>query len=97
MIPDISPPIGVWTDIYLATGITPGTRLLIQNKSPIKALVWEGAAPPPIIGGDSRHGFELTNNGDTSKSTAGIAGCWVLYYESGYVANGRLCVQEYLP
>jgi hypothetical protein len=20
-----------------------------------------------------------------------------LYYESGYVANGRLCVQEYLP
>lgn len=97
MIPDISPPVGVWTDLYQATGFTAGTRLMIQNKSMIKALIWEGDAPPPNTGGDNKHGFELANNGDAGKTTAGITGCWALFYEAGYVTNGRLCVQVYTP
>lgn len=97
MIPDISPPVGVWYDLYLATAIPAGTRLLIQNKSMIKALIWEGDAPPPSISGDNKHGFELSNSGDAGKTTAGSTGCWALYYEAGYVTKGRLCVQVYTP
>lgn len=97
MIPDIMPALGVWTNIYAATGFTVGTRLLIQNKSAGRVLVWEGATPPAAIDGDDRFGYQLLPDGRPAKTTTGAAGVWVLYWESGYTMYGRLCVQVYVP
>lgn len=95
MIPDIKPLVGVWTDVYSLTGLSAGTRLSLQNKSGGKALVWEGAAPPAVIDGDDRHGYQIFMDRDPVKTSVGIPGCWVLYWETGYTTNGRLCVQAY--
>src|SRR3954468_19526541 len=97
MIPDIRPPYGSWMNVYTATGITAGTRLLIQNKSAGRVAVWEGATPPISDGQDDRHGFSLLPDGRPIKTTAGSPGVWVLYWETGYSDWGRLCVQVYAP
>lgn len=98
MIKDLKPTVGVWTDLYALSGIAPGTRLQIQNKSGGKALVWEGAAPPTAVGpdDDNRHGYQIFMDGDPVKTTPAPVGCWVLYWEVGFTQTGRMCVQEYV-
>lgn len=96
MIPDVKPVVGVWTDLYALSGFVPGTRLQIQNKNGGKALVWEGATPPGIVGDDDRHGYQIFMDGDPVKTTPSPVGCWVLYWEVGFTTHGRMCVQEYI-
>lgn len=97
MIPDVKPQVGVWTNLYAATGIAVGTRLAIQNKSGGRALVWEGATAPAAVDGDDRHGYQIFMDGDPVKTGPAPAGCWVLFWEVGFTERGRLCVQEYQP
>lgn len=98
MIPDVKPPVGSWQNLYTLSGFSVGTRLLIQNKSAGGVLVWEGAAPPPEIGGDDRHGYSIMGNGEPVKTGASPAGVWVMCWSGGdFSGLGRLCVQEYIP
>lgn len=95
MIPDITPPVGVWFDFYALTGFAVGTRLLIQNKGGGKAMIWEGANPPSGTTEAMASGVELTSRGAAAKTTPGIAGCWGICWETSFKANGRFSVQEY--
>lgn len=97
MIPDIFPPLNQWVDVYAATGITVGTRLLLQLKRDYVTNVWEGATPPGVAGDDNRQGYELTVEGGPVKTGQGIAGCWIFCWSPSDKGTGRVCVQEYVP
>lgn len=98
MIPDVKPTVGTWQNLYTLSGFAVGTRLLVQNKSAGGVLLWEGAAAPPEVGGDDRHGYSILGNGEPVKTSAAPAGLWVLCWSSGdFSGLGRLCVQEYQP
>jgi len=93
MIKDIFPPLGVWTDARLATGIATGKRLVIQNKGSAAILVWEGSAPP--TDGDTLHGYQLMTGQPPYVTSSPSDGCWLMHYQDGFTALGRVCVQEY--
>ncbi len=95
MIPDITPQLGIWVDLYALTGIAVGTRLVIQSKNVGRAVVWEGAAPPGDSTEAQAHGVELTNRGDSCSTSAAPPGCWLIAWSTTYGATkGRFCVQE---
>lgn len=97
MIPDIRPDTGQWLNLYTLSGFTVGTRLLVQNKTDMELLVWEGAAKPVSDGVDDLQGYILLKRGETAKTNPSPAGVWVRYPVYGFNAKGRMCVQEYLP
>lgn len=87
MIPDISLPSGVWSDLYAATGFAPGTKLLIYNKGSSTVFVWEGASAPTALG----QGVPVLDVPHIADQRS-VTGCWV-----NSMGSIRLCVQEYLP
>ncbi len=49
-IPDINVPRGPWLDVYEKTQITPGTPLIIKNRSSSAMYVFIGAEAPTTNG-----------------------------------------------
>lgn len=73
MSPDISLPAGVWSNVYTASGITPGTPILVINKGGSMAFLWEGPTPPANSAWDGATFFADPWVADQ----VGITGCWV--------------------
>ena len=44
-------PVGVWVNLYAATGITVGTQIQVQNLGNTNVLVNTGAAQPTAVSG----------------------------------------------
>lgn len=89
MIPDTllaANPDGPYHNLYAATGIAPGTPLLIQNKGNSNQVLWEGAQPPDAVW----DGVVMGVGDEWVADQIGVTGCWV---KSG--ASLTLCVQVY--
>lgn len=86
MSPDLMLPANVWNNIYAASGIAPGTPILIYGKANSVAQVFEGPTDP---GADAWDGVPLIPQGDPIYvDQKGISGCWI---KSG--ASLRISVQ----
>lgn len=73
---------GDWTDIYLATGFSVGTSILIQNKTSAGVLVYISATKPS----NGTNGYCLLGT-ESCVIDKSEAGCWVK-------GNGPICVQN---
>jgi hypothetical protein len=51
-LPDVVLQSGVYIDVYAATGISPGTSLVLNNKSAATVLVQVRASQPPSTSSD---------------------------------------------
>lgn len=71
-MPDVNNSTSDWIDLYAASGITPGTKILIQNKSNGYALVIEGAVSPTSTDLSGRMLFRP----DEIEIDAGSPGVW---------------------
>lgn len=71
-IPDVTLSSTVYTNLYTATGITPGTEILIQNKGPVVIVVQNSSTPPDNA---SWHGF-LIPYMSVWVAPAGTTGVW---------------------
>lgn len=85
MNPDIVLSAGAWHDLYAATGIDPGTPLLIFSKGMTVTNCWEGAAPPI----DTSQGVPIFGEPFVADQR-GVTGAWV-----ASMTEIVLCVQEY--
>lgn len=73
MLPDISLPSGTWSNVYAASGIAPGTPILIFNKGGSTAFLWEGSVAPAQSAWDGISFFADPQVVDQ----VGATGCWV--------------------
>ena len=89
MSPDITLASGMWHDLYVATGITPGTRLLVYNKGSTVAHLWEGSMPGGLM---LSEGVPIFSGGEPQiADQVGVTGCWI-----ASLGSLRLNVQEYV-
>ncbi len=73
MQPDISLAAGIWHNIYTASGIAPGTPILIVNKGSSTAFMWEGSVAPAQSSWDGVWFF-----GDPwVADQVGVTGAWI--------------------
>jgi len=63
-LPPVSIPKNTWIDLYAATGITAGVRMIIQNTGSADAILTESTAEPATsVGNNALQPKEyLTNN-----------------------------------
>lgn len=65
-LPPISLPADTWVDLYLSTGISVGTQLIIQNRRTDDVFLTESATEPSgliaSLGGNVLVGKEFLNN-----------------------------------
>lgn len=88
--PDINATTDDWVDVYASTGITVGSKLIIQNKSNTAVVLFESVTKPDS---DSIDGYMLTPIGECYEDTiveAGSIGLWVKAYDT----NSKISVQE---
>lgn len=74
----------VWIDIYAATGITVGTKIIIQNLGTASVRLAASALEP------SGDGFKRAASGQQATNDAGDLGAWVY----SPVVDGEINVSE---
>lgn len=74
MSADTSLPANTWSNVYAATGITPGTPIQIFNKAIWDVTVQEAAVQP---GAASRDGPCICRADTWIADQSGVTGCWV--------------------
>ena len=74
-----------WADVYALSGISTGSGLLLQNKSPLPVVVIESEEEPSA---DSEAGFELLYS-KVVEVSQGSPGVWV----KPLSADARIFVQ----
>ena len=84
-LPNISLPANTWVEIYAASGITVGTKILLQNLGNTNVRLTTKATIP--IAGD---GFKRVANGQQAVNEAGSTGEWVL----SPIVDGEINVSE---
>jgi hypothetical protein len=70
-LPKVLLPSKEWVDIYTETGISVGTKLIIQNTGGDSARLVESASEPNLKGG-----FNLLREGDYLSSAENPVGVW---------------------
>ena len=74
-LPSVDLPSGTWVDLYSATGISTGTKLIIQNQGVSNVLLVESATQPLLTGGyNSINPKEFFSSADTP------IGAWAYAY-----------------
>lgn len=81
-IPDIHIPLGVWTNLYTATGISVGTALTIQNKASYDLQLYLSATAP-----SSATSGVLVQPYGVADVDVGSTGCWAYGNGSASVQN----------
>ena len=77
----VSLPADTWVDLYLSTGISVGTQLIIQNRRTDEVFLTESAVEPSgliaSLGGNPLVGKEFFTN------VTGNVGAWAYSYKGG--------------
>jgi hypothetical protein len=77
----VSLPADTWVDLYLSTGISVGTQLIIQNRRTDDVFLTESAVEPSgliaSLGGNPLVGKEFFTN------VTGNVGAWAYSYKGG--------------
>ena len=73
MQPDISLASGTWHNVYTASGIAPGTPIMIQSKGGSTVFLWEGPTQPAPTAWD---GVSFYADPWVVDQT-GTTGCWI--------------------
>lgn len=87
MLPDVNGPLGVWVDLYAATGKAPGTRLMVYNKGSNLVVLSDSASSPVTASNDG-----VPCRGDYPQVfDQGSAGAWAKCPQGALWLN----IQEY--
>ncbi len=74
-LPSVVLPSGTWVDIYLSTGITTGTKIIIQNLGSSTVRLVESSTEPLLT-----DGFNLISGKDFLESADVPIGVWAYAY-----------------
>jgi len=77
-LPSVVLPSGTWVDIYLATGIATGTKLIIQNLDDSDVRLVESSVMPLLT-----DGFNIITEKSFLESADTPIGVWAYAYRSG--------------
>ncbi len=73
-LPPVRVPVNVWVDIYDATGIGAGVKIIVQNVGSSPCQLTESAAEPPIPLGST--GVNLIDPREFFTNVASNVGAW---------------------
>lgn len=73
-LPPVSVPANIWIDLYAATGIAGGTKIIIQNTGSRRGVLTESSTEPPIPPGLT--GVNVIDPRDFFTNLAANVGAW---------------------
>ena len=83
-LPVVDLPANTWVDIYNATSIAVGTKIIVQNIGVSTVRLTESAAEPA-----SNEGYNLATKGEFVTNSAANVGSWAISS-----SGGKLQVEE---
>ena len=75
-LPPVKIPSGTWVDLYSETGISPGTKIIIQNLGDSKVRVSESSTIPTL-----QSGYNVLSPNGYLTNTASNVGAWAYAHE----------------
>lgn len=84
-LPNIEIPPGIWTDLYVESGIDVGTQILIQNIGVCDVSLVAQASQPTDL-----DAIQILERADFSINDAGDAGAWAFCQHTNGRVNVRL-------